>query len=160
MRTCAVTYFEGFVRNPLLHCSVAMLCLASGQTWRPVFRIFARNITCDFLTGWSCSDDWRVIFSLGQNMAGSLRDFRSDLFWLALVARVTGCPEPCLESTLPMKTYGVIQVQTRLIFWNRLYQTGRRGSVVERRTGDRKAAGSIPRKEKFFVVVVCLELTF
>ena len=45
---CAITQFEGFFRNPPVFGSLVML-LFVGQTWRPLFGLFARTIICEFL---------------------------------------------------------------------------------------------------------------
>ena len=53
-----MTCFEDFVRNPPVFLCMAMLQLV-GQTWRPLFGIFAPNIIFDAVTGWSCSGEWQ-----------------------------------------------------------------------------------------------------
>ena len=54
--TSVITYFDEFVLHPQDFRSVAEL-QPVGQTWRPVFVFFARNIICYVLIGWSCSGD-------------------------------------------------------------------------------------------------------
>ena len=60
-RSVAIIYFEGSVQNSPVPCSIAMLSLV-GQTWRPVFEIFARNII-SFVTFWFADAD-RLFVSL------------------------------------------------------------------------------------------------
>ena len=50
---CFSSFFFG------IHQSFALLpcCTCVGETWRPLFGIFARSIICDVLIGWSYSSD-------------------------------------------------------------------------------------------------------